>query len=394
MSDHDLVLPQAAASFVEAGGRDLALPLAGLAGAPTAGRVQRLAGPGGETLGLALADPENARLRVMVGPGEPFDTLDASFFAARVEAALEKRRALGLVSRGSAFRLLNGAGDGLPGLVADVYGGWAVLHAYGRALVPCARGLADVLIGGADLQGVVIKRRGRGAAARGELSQEGHGAPPPERLVVGEGELRFEVHLLGGLNVGLFTDMREQRLALARHARGRAVWNGFSYTGALSVAAARGGATRVTSVDLSGGVQRWARDNFRLNGLDPRDGRYRFEVKDTGRALDDAARDGRRFDLVLLDPPAFSAARGAGFAIDRDYPALVAKACGVVPSGGLLWLACNARTSVLRELAARGFDAAGRAATLVEEAGLPADHPTLPVQPEDRHLQVALYRLA
>lgn len=393
LSGHDLVLPPAAAAFVEAGGRDLALSLASPAQPLAAGRLLRLAGTQEQPLGLAIADPENGRLRVMTAPGEPFEELDAAFFAARVEAALERRRGLGLVARDTAFRLLNGAGDGLPGLVADVFGGWAVLHAYGRALLPWARALADVLIGGADLQGVVIKRRERGAAARGELAQEGHGAPPPERLLVREDALRFEVHLLGGLNVGLFTDMREQRRTLARHAAGRVVWNGFSYTGTLSVAAAKAGAAHVTSVDLSAGVQRWARDNFRLNGLDPRDGRYRFEAKDAGRALDDAARDGRRFDLLLLDPPAFSAARGATFAIDRDYPGLVAKACRVVPAAGLVWLACNARTSALEDLAARGFAAADRSATRLEQAGLPADHPTLAAQPEDGYLQVALYRL-
>jgi 23S rRNA (cytosine1962-C5)-methyltransferase len=389
-----LVLPPEAVAAVDAGRRDLDLAAATAGSRVDPRTPMQLQAEGGRALGLALADPENGRLRVMAGPGEPFDALDSSFYAARVESALERRRALGLVARGQAFRLLNGAGDGLPGLVADVYGGWAVLHAYGRALVPAARELAGVLIGGADLQGVVLKLRGRGAAARGEIAQEVHGAPPPERLVVNEADLRFEVHLLGGLNVGLFTDMREQRAALARHAPGRTVLNGFSYTGALSVAAAQAGAASVTSVDLSAGVQRWARDNFRLNGLDARDPRWRFEVKDVGRFLSDVAANGRRFGLVLLDPPAFSAARGAGFSIDRDYPALIASACATLPTDGLLWLACNARTSRLADLAVAGLQQAGREASLVEEAGLPADHPTLPAQPEDAYLQIALYRLS
>jgi 23S rRNA (cytosine1962-C5)-methyltransferase len=344
--------------------------------------------------GVGIADLENDRLRVMIAPGEPFERPEASFFAARVEVARERRRALGLVQPEAAYRLLNGAGDGVPGLVADVYGGWAVLHAYGRALVPSARALATVLIGGALLQGVVVKLRGRGAAARGEVAQEIHGAAPPPRLVVEERGLRFEVHLTGGLNVGLFTDMREERARLASLASGRDVLNGFSYTGSLSVAAAVAGATAVTSVDLSGGVQRWARDNFRLNGLDPGDTRYRFPAADVARHLAQAARQGRRHDLVLLDPPAFSAARGAGFAIDRDYPALVAAASALVPGGGQLWLACNARRTSLADLWSRGLAAAGREASLIEQAGLPPDHPTLDVQPEDRYLQVALLRLA
>jgi 23S rRNA (cytosine1962-C5)-methyltransferase len=387
-----LVLPSAAAALVEGGRRDLPFAVLGDTPLPDGTRPLRISASDGHPLGLALLDRENERLRVEIGPAEPFDTLDASFFAARVEAALGRRRRLGLVRRGHAFRLLNGAADGLPGMAADVFGSWAVLHAYGRALVPSARALATVLIGGADLQGVVLKLRRRGGAARGELAQEIHGSPPPERLVVHEGPLRFEAHLLGGLNVGLFTDMRDQRQRLARHAAGRRVLNGFSYTGTLSVAAAKAGAAAVTSIDLSSGVQRWARDNFRLNGI-RLDGRYAFEVADVSTSLAAAAAAGVRFDLVLLDPPAFSPARGAAFAVDRDYPALIASACALLADGGLLWLACNARTSLLAELAARGFVLARRSATLLEEGGLPQDHPTLPSQPEDRYLQIALYRI-
>jgi 23S rRNA (cytosine1962-C5)-methyltransferase len=389
-----LVLPPPAAAFVGEGGRDVPFDrVADTAGPLRPGAAIRLRLPSGDDVGLAIADPENGRLRLMIRAGEPFEEIDSAFLAARVETALEKRRALGLVARGSAFRLLNGAGDGLPGLAADVFGGWAVLHVYGRALVPCARRLADVLIGGVSLRGVVLKLRGRGAAARGEVRQEVRGDAPPERLVVEERGLRFEVHLLGGLNVGLFTDMREHRHELARFAAGRSVLNGFSYTGTLSVAAAAAGAAAVTSVDLSSGVQRWARDNFRLNGLVPRRPCFRFETGDVSRTLAREADVGRRYDLVLLDPPTYSAARGAPFALERDYPALVASACRLLPPGGLLWLAANARRVDLEALAREGLAEAGRTAVRLEAGGLPEDHPTLAAQPEDRYLQVLVLRV-
>ena len=118
-------------------------------------------------------------------------------------------------------------------------------------------------------------------------------------------------------------------------------------------------------------------------------------MKDVGRFLTDAAANGRRFDLVLLDPPAFSAARGAGFAIDRDYPALIASACARPPER----TACSGSPATRARAASpisprEGLQQAGREASLVEEAGLPADHPTLPAQPEDAYLQIALYRLS
>jgi 23S rRNA (cytosine1962-C5)-methyltransferase len=388
-----LTLSPAAAALVERGGRDIPLPLVEAGAALERGGPVRLARASGDPIGLGLIDRENALLRVMVGPGEPFRDLDSAFLAARVEAALGARRTLGLASPDAAYRLLNGAGDQLPGLLVDVFGRWAVVHSLGGDLLPLARDLADVVIGSADLHGVVVKRRSRGAAARGELLQEIRGVPPPGRLNVTEGDLRFEVHLLGGLNVGLFTDMREERRAIAALAKGRSVLNGFSYTGTLSVASARGGAAHVASVDLSAGVQRWARDNFRLNGLVPRDPIFRFPVSDVGRFLDSAASEGRRYDLVLLDPPAFSSARGAPFTVDRDYPALVAKACALLPPGGVVWLACNARGSSLDEIARLGFERAGRRATLLARRGLPPDHPTLDAQPQDHYLQVAVCAL-
>jgi 23S rRNA (cytosine1962-C5)-methyltransferase len=394
LSYRGLVLPPAAVAFVEKGGRDLPLAVVGSTEPLEAGQPLRLVGPSGQALGLALADPENERLRVMAGAGEAEGAIGPAFFAARVERALALRRALGLVGERAAYRLVHGAGDGLPGFAADVLGPWAVLYVYSRAFVPHAQLLARAAVERAGLRGVVVKVRSRGAASQQRVKQEAVGEPPPDTLVVEERGVPFEVHLDRGLNTGLFTDMREHRHGLARLVTGKAVLNTFAYTGTLSVVAARSGASSVTTVDLSSGVLGWARDNFRLSGLDPFAPAFRFEASDASRFLEEEGRAGRRFDVILLDPPAFSAARGATFAIDRDYPELVARACRLLPAGGLLWLGCNARTSSLAALAEQGFRLARREAALLESGGLPADHPTLLAQPEDRYLQVALFRVA
>lgn len=386
----DLVVTPEAGRRLASGARDLPLSLFGrrdLAG------PARLTRPGGGQWALGLVDPDNGRLRVMATAEEGFEQLDARFFAARVEKALALRRALGLWESGEAFRLVHGAGDGLPGLSADRYGRFAVVHAYGPVLLEPGRALAAALQEQAGLAGVVLKLRARGAAARGGPEQETIGEQPPERLQVEELGVPFEVHLRAGLNTGLFTDMREQRHALARLARGRQVLNGFAYTGTLSVLAARGGAAGVASVDLSAGVLAWARDNFRASGLDPAEPRFAFESADVGRFLAQAATAGQRFELLLLDPPTFSTARGAGFAVERDYPELVARACAVVPPGGLLWLASNTRAVPLLDLVRQGLAQARREAALLAQAGLPPDHPTLPAQPEDRYLQALLLRV-
>ncbi len=393
MSYRGLVVAPAAAAFVEAGGRDVPLRLAEPAEALDAGRPLRLVAQTGRALGLALADPENACLRVVAGPADAVDVIGPALFAARVASALALRRALGLVGERTAYRVLHGAGDGLPGFTADVLAPWAVLYVMSRGFVAHGQAVAQALVEQAGLRGCVVKVRSRGAASQGRVRQEIVGEPPPPALVVEERGVPFEVHLERGMNTGLFTDMREHRHGLRRLAAGKSVLNGFSYTGTLSVVAARAGASAVTSVDLSAGVQGWARDNFRLSGLVPEPPAFRFEVSDVGAFLEQAAREGRRFDLVLLDPPAFSAARGAAFAIDRDYPGLIARACRVVSEGGLVWLACNARTSALVDLACQGFRAARRQAVLLESGGLPADHPTVPAQTGDRYLEVALFHV-
>jgi len=172
------------------------------------------------------------------------------------------------------------------------------------------------------------------------------------------------------------------------------VLNLFSYTGALSLACARAGAATVTSVDTSQGVQAWARGNFGRSGLND-DKKYKFEVGDAVRYLQRAAKDKERYDLVLIDPPTFSTARGAPWTLDRDYPELIAKAAAVIPSDGLLWLAANTHElASLTKLAHKGLRTAGRAVSVLETGGLPPEYPTLLAQPQDRYLQVILQRLA
>lgn len=109
------------------------------------------------------------------------------------------------------------------------------------------------------------------------------------------------------------------------------------------------------------------------------------------RFLARAARERRRWGAILLDPPTFSAARGAPWSIEKDYPTLIARACDVLEPDGFLWLASNTREVSLPALASEGVRRAGRDAALLEVGGLPPDYPTVPVQTEDRYLQVCLF---
>lgn len=384
-----VALPGPAAAFLTAGGRDV--DTAKLAVALTAGEHVRLTDDNGDELGLAIADPDNARLRVLATPDDGFPSIGGALVGWRVERALRWRTALGLPGPDHAYRLVHGAGDGLPGFACDVVGSAAVVYAYGGGLRALGAQLAEAVVGFARLRGAVVKLRARGGAD--SVEQDIVGERPPDQLIATEHGVPFEIHPHGGLNHGLFTDMREHRRGLARFAAGARVLNLFSYTGALSLACARAGAAAVTSVDTSAGVQAWAAGNFaRSNLVDAR--RWKFETGDAVRFLARAARDKERYDLVLVDPPTFSTARGSPWTLDRDYPDLIAKAAAVIPRDGLLWLAANTHElGSLAKLAQKGLRTAGRTAAVLEQGGLPPEYPTLAAQPHDRYLQVLLLRL-
>ncbi len=372
----------------------LELPLESVPGAERCepGQPLRLVGPAGGLEALAVADPENQLVRVFARASEGVSALDAAFLRGRVRQALALRAAFGLRRSDTSHRLLHGAGDGLPGLCADVYGEHAVLYVYSRGLLTLGRVLASALLEESGLSGVVLKLRSADAAAGGTVKQEVVGNGPPERLVVQEEGIPYEVHLGSGLNVGLFTDMREHRARLKRFARDRSVLNLFSYTGSLSVAAARAGARQVTSVDMANGVQRWARENFTLSGL-PADA-HRFETQECSAFLKKAARAGEQFDLIIADPPTYSAARASAWSMRKDYPELIRLSAALLPPGGLLWLSSNRRDlPPLSEIAQEALEKVQRPAQLLEVGGLPPDYPTVLAQPLDRYLQVCLFSL-
>src|SRR5688572_5591827 len=191
-----LALPSSAASFLVGGGRDLsisALPAAAVAGL-AAGDHVRITDDRGAELGLAIADPDNDKLRVLATAAEGFPKLDGALLGWRVERALALRERLGLVGPDRAYRLVHRAGDGLSGFACDVLGRTCVVYAYAEALRPLARQLAEAVIGFARLEGAVVKLRARGHAD--EVQQDIVGARPADDVIVTESGVPYEVHPL------------------------------------------------------------------------------------------------------------------------------------------------------------------------------------------------------
>ncbi len=231
------------------------------------------------------------------------EAIDGAFWARRIRRALHLRRSLLDLAGTDAYRVVNGGGDGLPGMQVDSYSGYLAVTFRGEATRTHLPALGDALRAEVQPRGIYEKRPG----VDGGIAVHLGGSSAPDNLSVREGELRFLARLSRGGTTGIHLDMREHRRVLARYARGRAVLNCHSWTGGLSVVAARAGSPRVLSVDPEEEAGAWTRDAFAANGLPPDS--HEFTVGDPVDVLGRIERSSRRFDLAVIDTPTFSARR-------------------------------------------------------------------------------------
>jgi 23S rRNA (cytosine1962-C5)-methyltransferase len=322
--------------------------------------------------------------------------LDAGAIARRIEQALVRRDALfGEDRETTAYRLCNGEGDRVPGLVLDRYGDVAVLRLDGAFLRPWLDRLRAPIAASLERRGFRAIGLRTSSAAAGERGAKKielfHGRDLPDRVTVRERGVAMEVDLAHGQKTGAFLDQRENRARVRALARGRArACNLFSYAGGFSIAAALGGAASVTSVDIASAAHATAQRTFRANGVDP--ARHAFVAADAFAFLEQAKARGDRFDLVISDPPSFAPSERAKSRALAAYRRLHAAAAGVLAEGGLLCASsCSSHVSA-EDFAATLDDASlGRGdLRLLELHGQPKDHPTLPVWFEGRYLKFAV----
>ena len=357
---------------------------------------------GGKFVARGYYDPEGA-VRVRVLTRDPAEAIGPLFWRRRIARAVALRRAYVLSEETDCARLVHGEADGLPGVVIDLYGRFAVLKLYSVGLAPHRGALLDALRGEVALDGIYGRdEEVAGSAEEDELSDRDSppargqvlwGAEPPPEQMVREYGMRIAVDLRGGQKTGYFLDQRENRFALRRFARGRArAANCFAYSGGFSVSAALGGAREVISVDRDAAAIQLARRNFELNGIDAAN--HGFVA---GDVLDFLRAEKKPFDLIVLDPPAFAKSQKAVPAALDGYASLHRAAFQVLAPGGILATAsCSARVSAEEFLGAIR-EAATKTHTdlkLLEEKRQPPDHPTLLVFPEGRYLKFFVFRKA
>lgn len=292
----------------------------------------------------------------------PYD--DLALTRARIDAAVESRWALGRAApQTTVFRLINAAGDGLPGLAVDLYDRWLVAHFYGEAIEVFRDRLLD-LLDELGFRGVYLKRHPRRANELTDMrslelapAEPARGSSAPEELTVMEEGMPLLARLADGLRTGLFLDQRENRRRVRETSRGLRVLNLFAYTGGFSAAALAGGAASVVSVDGSAAALKRCERN--VSGLS-RANRHRAIVADVFDALQRFKRRGEKFDLAIVDPPSYSTVGSRRFRVADDLEQLLAATMRVVAPAGRILASVNLRGFTPRRLRGR-LQAAARA---------------------------------
>lgn len=315
--------------------------------------------------------------------------IDSKFWSASLKGALEMRIALGLAdsSAGDTYRLVHGEGDFLPGLVIDVYGKTAVMQAHSVGMHMMRNDIARELMAvmGGRIDNIYYKSETT-LPFKAELGQEdGFICGGSADNVAVENGLRFYVDWLKGQKTGFFIDQRDNRSLLEHYSAGRNVLNMFCYTGGFSVYAMRGGAASVHSVDSSAKAIELTEKNVELNFSSHE--RHAAYCEDAFKYLDKVA---DKYNLIILDPPAFAKHRGALHNALKGYTRLNAKALEKIQPGGILFtFSCSQVVTKdnFRNAVFTAATVARRKVRILHQLHQPADHPINIYHPEGEYLK-------
>lgn len=355
-----------------------------------AGDVVRVTDRAGRFLGHAFFNPRS-EISLRIAESEDRE-IDEPWFRSRIEKALAYRESLEIDA--DAYRLLHAEADGIPGLVADLYGEHVVLQVGSAAVERRLDWILAALEGSVAPAGILL--RGESASRKREGLETGVRllrGEVPETVVVREGPVRYEARPRTGQKTGGFLDQRENHQAAARYLNGAVrVLDVFSYAGGFALHAARV-ADKVEAVDASGDALELARRNAELNGL-PNISFTRANAFDLLRERSDG---GERYDAVILDPPAFAKTKRDVPRAARAYKEINLRAMKLLERGGILvTCSCSYHFSLelmeetLRDAAAD----AGRTMRVREWRGQAPDHPEILTIPETRYLKcVVLQRV-
>ena len=323
----------------------------------------------GNFLGTAYLSQQNKGLGWFVSTDKV--TFNQAFFEALFRQAKEKRSAYYQDELTTAFRLFNQEGDGFGGLTVDLYGDYAVFSWYNSYVYQIRKVISEAFRQVfPEVLGTYEKIRFKGLDYE---SAHVYGQEAPDFFTVLENGVLYQVFMNDGLMTGIFLDQHEVRGSLVDGlATGKSLLNMFSYTAAFSVAAAMGGASQTTSVDLAKRSRELSQAHFQANGISTDD--HRFIVMDVFEYFKYAKRKDLTYDVIVLDPPSFARNKKQTFSVAKDYHKLISQSLEILNPGGIIIASTNAANvsrQKFTEQIDKGF--AGRSYQILNKYGLPAD---------------------
>lgn len=323
----------------------------------------------GNFLGTAYLSQQNKGLGWFVSTDKI--TFNQAFFETLFRQAKEKRSAYYQDELTTAFRLFNQEGDGFGGLTVDLYGDYVVFSWYNSYVYQIRKVILEAFSQiFPEVLGTYEKIRFKGLDYE---SAHVYGQEAPDFFTVLENGVLYQVFMNDGLMTGIFLDQHEVRGSLVDGlAMGKSLLNMFSYTAAFSVAAAMGGASQTTSVDLAKRSRELSQAHFQANGISTDD--HRFIVMDVFEYFKYAKRKGLTYDVIVLDPPSFARNKKQTFSVAKDYHKLISQSLEILNPGGIIIASTNAANvsrQKFTEQIDKGF--AGRSYQILNKYGLPAD---------------------
>ena len=320
-------------------------------------------------LGTAYLSQQNKGLGWFVSKDKV--AFNQAFFETLFRKAKEKRKAYYQDDLTTAFRLFNQEGDGFGGLTVDLYGDYVVFSWYNSYVYQIRKIISEAFRQVfPEVLGTYEKIRFKGLDYE---SAHVYGQEAPDFFTVLENGVLYQVFMNDGLMTGIFLDQHEVRGSLVDGlAMGKSLLNMFSYTAAFSVAAAMGGASQTTSVDLAKRSRELSQAHFQANGISTDD--HRFIVMDVFEYFKYAKRKGLTYDVIVLDPPSFARNKKQTFSVAKDYHKLISQSLEILNPGGIIIASTNAANvsrQKFTEQIDKGF--AGRSYQILNKYGLPAD---------------------
>ncbi|CAG9611489.1 Ribosomal RNA large subunit methyltransferase I [Bacillus rhizoplanae] len=326
--------------------------------------------------------------------GKEQEQIDQAFFEKKLKSALNKRKNFYEDSDTTAFRVFNGEGDGIGGLIIDYYDGYYVISWYSEGIYQFNKEIIESLQNVTEFKAIYQKKR---FDMKGQYIEEDDfvtGERGEFPIIVKENGVNFAVYLNDGAMVGVFLDQRNVRKQIRdKYADGKTVLNMFSYTGAFSVFAALGGAAKTTSVDLANRSLSKTIEQFSVNGVD-----YEAQdiiVEDVFHYFKYAVKKALKFDMVILDPPSFARSKKYTFSAAKDYKNLLKEAIAITENNGIIVASTNCSAFGMKKF--KGFiDTAFKEMNgkykVLEEHSLPEDFQTISQFPEGDYLKVVFIK--